>query len=556
MTELPTGVTFTVGKQSYEPEGLVHSTETPGGYRQCTFSLSSKHSIEWDDKLVIHDSVHGRYPFVGHISDIHKTGLCFDFTAIRSTRLRPMKSTTGPGNPSHPSGQYAGRIYRAGSLYVTTLRDALQLCENVFDGGITDPGLQYVADTPNMGGYTPEQMWNYVASLMTGVSTPLLWHIRGSGGVQVVAIDYQDTAARYRVRLPEDYIDERYDSDQVITGAAVEYGNDQIIEQNLPQLGWARRKLRHEKYVNASSNVHRIGDASGLAGQYLARFGQFTATSTTLTLKCGEHVVQAKLPVADSNDWPLWLLESGHGIFLIDRPIELYPYNEGLKYIIGTQYTWDSGELVLTCGTAAGGLESTIQQTVDYNVNRLFFGPYNGPPGGNHPLADADLLPQVGPESPGDVPPSITAGVPSFAASVGDNDPMVPYGKQVHPDLVADEGLEANFNIPVHEVGFGGGIRVIPGTFNEYEIILGNLTGKVADTVSLEVYKDLGVGLGQALLFTIQVTGTNRKEGPLPSPVVLGRGDFLLYKVTVAGTVATWAAISLHAKKRFPALKV
>lgn len=556
MTSLPTGVTFTIGKQRYQPDGLTHSTETPGGYRECKFSLSSKDGaqVQWDDKLVIYDSTWSRYPFVGHIATVHKTGLCFDFTAVRSTQLRVIKSTSGAGSPSHPSGVYAGRIYKAGTPMLSTIQDALGLCENVFNGAIVDPGLQYASDSVNVAGYTAEQLWNYVSSLMTGLATPYQWHIRGLAGLQVVDIAYADAAARYRVKLPEDRIDETYDSNQVVTTVAVEYGNDQVYQDSLPNVSFAGRKLIHDKYVNASSNLNRINEAQGLAGVYLSRLGQFMSTSSTLTLKCNEDIVRVVLPVGDSDNWPLWLLESGHGLFIIDRPIELYPYNEGLKYIIGTDYDWDTGVLQLRCGTMAGGLESTVNQIVDYNVNRLFFGPYNGPPGASAPLADTDLLPTVGPESPGDN--STSGGVPTFVASESQGDPNVPYDKQVHPDLIPDEGLEANFNIPVDAIGFGGGIRVVPGTFVEYEVILGNTTGKVADTVTIEVYKDLGVGFGQTLLFTITVTGSNTKTAPISPSIALGRKDFLLYKVTVAGTVATWAAISLHAKKRFPALKV
>lgn len=553
MTELPAGVTLTVGNQQWpDAEDIVTSTETPGGLRECRFSLSSKgKDIRWDDRLVIYDSTHQAWPFVGRISDIHKTGLCFDFTATRSTRLRTIESTTGPGNPSHPSGVYAGKIYKAGTPMVEALRDALQLCEAVFDGGINVlSGLQFIADSSNVAGYTAEQLWDYVSGLIGGFTTPLLWHVRGLNNEQVVVIDFADLAARYRVHLPEDQIEETYDSEQVITRAAVEWGNDQVYVDSITPSS-AGRQLIHNKYVNGSRDLVNVSTAQGLVGYYLSRFGQFMATNSTLTMKCDKDIVQAKPPVGDSDDWPLWLVESGHGLALDGRPISLYPYNEQLKYVIGTEYTWKTGVLTARCGVAGGGLDSRVQGTVDYNVNRLFFGPYNGPPGASAPLADADLLPQVGPEVSGT---TTSYAIPAFREAASENDPNVPHKKQIDPDLVADEGLEANINFDPSTTGYQAAIRVIPGTFNEYQLLIGGTTGLVADTIVAEVYKVDSTATGQ-FLFKIESGGLRNRTIAFSPPAVLGRKDMVMVKVTTAGATATWAAVSLHAKKNFPALK-
>lgn len=559
MTKLPQGVTFRIANQEWEPSELVHTTETPGGLKECTFSLPSKgREIEWDDQLVIHDSIWGAYPFIGTISDIHKTGLCYDFKAVRGTRLQSLESTTGPGNPSHPSGIYAGRIYKAGTLMQQTITDALQLCEVVFNGNIVTLGLQYVADTQNMGGYTPEQMWNYVASLLSSLSTPLLWHIRGRSGVQVVDIAYQDTAARYRVELDEDAIDEHYDAEQVITRALIEWGNDQVYGIGLPSVSWARRKLIHNKYLNATRDITRLGDAQGLAGAHLSRFGVFRASQTTLTLECGKDTVTAVPPVGDSNDWPLHLVESGHGIQLLNRPVSEYPYNENLKYIVGTTYNWDEGSLSLDCGDSIRNLAGDVQQIIDYNVNRLFNGPYNGPPGGNHPLADADLLPLVGPEIAGEVPPSTSYAIGAFKGALTEGDPEVKYGKQLDPDIVPDEGLEANVNFNPADAGFQAAVRTTPGTYSEYRLLLGNSTGLVNDAVVGEFYRVIPPSEGGGTQFLFSFTSGGLKDRgaiALPTSVVLKRGDYAMIKVTTAGTTSTWAAISLHAKKNFPRLK-
>lgn len=570
MSELPVGVTFTLGNQEYpDVADLVTTTETPGGLKEARFSLSSKDGVDirWDDNLIIYDANEDRWPFVGRISTVHRTGLCYEFVATRSTRLRVIESTTGFGNPSHPSGIYAGRIYKPGTLVATALTDALQLCEAVFDGGINPlTGIQFVTDSSNVAGYTAEQMWDYVSGLLSGFSTPLLWHVRATNNVQVVVIDFQDIAPRYRVELAEDKIDEIYDSEQIITNSAVEWGNDQVYAEGLLNLVQSGRQLRHGKYVNGSRELVSLNEAQGLVGDYLARFGLFKASTTTLTLKCDEDIVQVVEPIATSDNWPLWLLESGHGIHLIDRPISLEPYNEADKYIIGTTYTWKTGVLVAQCGTAGGGLDSRIQRVVDYNVNRLFFGPYNGPPGGNHPLADADLLPQVGPEvRAGEAvgePPVTSYGIGAFRSGLDANggDPNVPYGKQLDPDIVPDEGLEANVNFDPSELGFQAAVRVTPGTFNQYRLILGNAAGLVADSVTAEFYRIIPTSEhplgGQQFLFSISSLGL-KDTGPqaIVPLAILKRGDYAMIKVTEVGASATWAAVSLHAKKDFPALK-
>lgn len=560
MTNLPQGVTFTIGSSLWVPEQLVHTTETPGGLKECRFSLSSKgQNVEIDDKLVIYDAQFAAYPFVGRIAQIHKTGLCFDFTATRSSRLRPMGSTTGNPSPAHPSGTYSGRIYKAGTLVQQTIIDAMTLCEDIFNGTIVTLAQQYVADSQNMFGYTPEQMWNYVAAIFSSLESPLLWHIRGRDGLQLVDIDFQDLAARYRTYLPEDQIEENWDSDQIITGAYVQWGNDQAYEANLASVTTVRRKLRHEKAVNGSNDLTTFSVARDLGDQQLARFGQFGCTTTRLTLDCNKNIVQAKPPVGDSDNWPLHLVEAGHGIFLSQRPVELYPYNEGLKYIVGTEYNWDTGKLTCECGIRIGGLQDRVEGIVDYNVNRLYNGPYNGPPGASAPLADADLVPQVGGELDSSSPPSTSYGTPAFKTAVSENDPNVKYGKQIDPDLVADEGLEANINFDPSTSGFQAAIRVTPGTFSEYRLLIGDTTGLVGGTLVAELYRVIPVSEsplgGTQLIATVKSNGVKDRTDVISPAVTLKRGDYYMIKVTTTVALATWAALSLHAKKNFPALK-
>lgn len=543
---LPSGITFTVGAQDLTCEDglkLVHNTVTPGGFDKCTFTVCGQVgvAVRMGQAVRIWDSNIGKHAYVGLVYDIHKVGDTYEITADRSTRDQTVRQRL---------------VYQAGTPHLVALQQGVALCENVFDGGITDPGSQFVANSNNMFGYTAEQMWNLVSTYTASSTTPLLWWVRGSTfGQQVVYIDYADLAARYFAEVDEKNIDETYSANAMITRSNVEWGNDQYvtISDDFPTLTFTR-----DRTVNASNNLTRLTDAQGLAGNYLTRFREFRSVNDSITLQCVENTVRIVPPlvVTPNDNWPLHLVEAGHGINLLNRPVINAPYNVPVKYVTATTYDWESGKLTLRCGDLID-LGTTIEAQIAYQVNRLFFGPASSaaPRWQNHPLADADLIPVFGPNMPGDTPPSFVSGIPIMTRNDGAPDStQTPYGRVVHPDLIADEGLEANFNIPVSSTGFGGGIRVIPGTFNEYEIILGNSAGKVADTVVVEIYKDTTGS--PSLIGTVSCTGASSRTAVINPPIILGRKDFILFKVTTAGATATWAAISLHAKKQYPGLKV
>lgn len=565
MTTLPDDVTFRMGRtdvRSGDVEQLVTTTETPGGFGRCTFSICGQLRPELTDIVRIYNSTYDKYPFIGRVSDVHKKGLTYDVIATRSSRDRTYGKNTVPISPSHPGGETSERIYEAGTQLYVILTDALSITPDIFDGGIVNPGLQLVADSQDVGGFTAEQVWDYVSSILGSLATPLLWHIRGSGGLQVVVIDYQDTAARYYVELAESQIEETYTVNAIVNEAAVAYGKGQIaVSPSSGSISHSVLQNIRTKYVNASnSGVTRITEAQELADSYVTRYNDLQSNNDTLTIKCGQDQLRVVPPVhtVPIDDWPLMLVESGHGILLKNRPSTLYPYNKALKYITGTSYNWDSGELTCNCGSVQT-IESTTQRIIDYNVNRLFNGPYNGPAALNHPLADADLTPKVGPEIDGASPPATSYGTPAFKEALSPEDPNVKYGKQIDPDLVADEGLEANINFDPSISGFQAAVRVIPGTFSEYRLLLGNSSGLVDDTVDAEIYRvippsenPLG---GTQFLCSISSTGLKDRTAVIAPNAVLKRGDYAMIKVTTSGITATWAAVSLHAKKNFPRLK-
>lgn len=553
MSTLPSNTTFQVGKSLYRSgdfEKLVTETEAPGGFRQATWSVCGGVVPTLTDIVKVHNTTYDKYPFIGRVSAIHKSGLTYDVTATRSSRDMTYGKNTVANDANHPGGETSERIYPAGTRLYIIMTDALSITPDIGDGGIVDPGLQLIAPSNDVGGYTAEQVWEYVSGLVGALDTPLLWFVRGFAGQQVVVIEYQDLAARYYVEVPEDQIDETYDVDYMYNQGVLAYGKGQVATSGPLIDHTVLKNTIRTKYENAQNTITRITEAQFLADSYVARFNKLRSSNDRVTLKCDNQKVRAVYPIYTMpvDDWPLELIEAGRGLKLKNRPVSLAPYNPDLKYITSTSYDWDAGVLNLSCGELRS-MQSKTERIIDYNVNRLFNGPYNGPV--NHPLADADLIPKVGPEVDASSPPNTSYGIPGFRqAQTGEE--SLPHGKAIDPNLIADEGLEANFNFIPTTLGFQGGIRVVPGQFNEYEIIFGNSAGKVVvTTCKVEVYKDAQ----PSPVFLFRMDSSLGQTAPITPPVLLGRKDFLLIKVTATASGATWAAVSLHAKKKYPGLK-
>lgn len=557
MTTLPPGVTFQYDKKLVKPgeiENLVTTTETPGGYRECTFNACSGVRPVRTEIIRIHDSNYNKYPFIGRISSVHKQGLTYNVTATRSTRDKTYTVNTVPADATHPSGFASERIYRAGTLLQTALTDALSITPDVSSGHIVTLADQFTADSNDLGGQTAEQVWDYISSILASLDTPLLWHVRGLNGIQVVDIDYQDLAPRYFVHLLEDQIEETYDDTAICNQCAVAFGHGQIAIWP-PIIDYSVIKTTHTKYINASNTITRYPDALALAQTIVARMGKDRTVSDVLTIQCEANKVRVVPPVYNVavDDWPLWLMESGHGIELLNRPIG----NIQEKYITGTEFNWDDGKLTARCGEVRSQ-ESQVTQIVDYNVNRLFNGPYNGPAGLNQPLADADLLPKVGSEVDSASPPNTSYGVPGFKAAA-DGDTQNKYGKAIDPDIIADEGIEINYTFETVTTGWKGGTWSIPGELRQVKFSLwkGTATnGLQIDTVTFDIYTRKATE-NPVFLQKIEIVGV--AEGIVtisPYKSLPGRNVQLVFNVTVPSTDAEIINVTLHGKKQFPSLKL
>lgn len=547
---LPFGVTFTVGTLdlSAEPDlGLVTSGSSPGGFKQATWTMcrAGAGGIEIGDHVRIFDTTFQRYAFLGQVKDVNKRGSTYNITAVRSTAFQTYRQE---------------KVYQSGTPHVVAIQDALSLCEAVFDGGIVDPGSQFVAKSNNYAGRTAEQVWQDIFSLTNSLTTPLTWHIRGSiSGLQLCVIAYQDNAARYFAAVPEDQIQENYTLDAIINRSSVGWGNEQYV--TIPPSGtpvsYTAIKILHDRYADSSRTITRQQDAEGLAGNYLSRFGQFRSVNDSIVLKCNEQLVRCVPPIlaAPSDAYPLWLVESGYGIHLNNRPASEAPYNVADKFIVGNSYNWDTGELTLTCGETVD-IGSDINWYESYNVNRLYYGPASSAPPRwtNHPLADADLIPVFGPNMPGDTPPSFVTGLAIFTR---DDSGELQFERVIHPGLIADEGIEINANVGIDEARFMAAAKAIPGTLTNYEVLLIGSTGLVDDTCTIVLHRINSTGIVSLLGVPPIVCTSKRTVGLIPS-IVLNRGDKVMFQISVAsGTAAAdIAAIALHGTKAYPGLKL
>lgn len=566
------GCTLVIGNVDYTDDsrvtGLTHSTETNGGFRELSFTREcavQDLGVGLGQKVVLYDTNYSKYVFVGRVNEINpKSGRV---SCTRSTTDQVVRFTTVTAQQwgqTYPSGRMAGRIYLDSTPFVQVLRDALTLTPSVFDGGITDPGLQVIGQSVNIGGYTAEQIWNYVCGLTYSLTTPLQWHIRGANGVEVVVISFADLAARYYVELQEDQIDETYSLANIINRSTVPWGNNDVVQEPAEgyPISYAAIPIIRDYYANGNNNINRVLDAQGLAGNLLTRFSGFRSINDTLTIKCIENPVRVVPPLVTTPDdnWPLHLIEAGHGLQLMNRTAP-YPYNPAIKYVTGTEYDWDTGTLTVRCGEL-GGFGQSINNIVDYNVNRLFFGPASSAPPLwiNHPLADADAITYVGPtlSQLGEMSPNkpgMGPGIPVFTQSMNGD---LPFEKVIHPGLVADEGIEVNANIPITETGFQAAVKTTPGTFTNYEVLLIGELGLTADILTATAWKVDTAGAVTPLGLTITVNpAASRQIGQISPNIVLGRGIKIMWQVNVAAVGDAYvAAIALKADKAYPGLRL
>lgn len=559
---LPSRVRFTVGNQDYSTDedlNLTTSDTTPGGYDSCSFQLCNwKNRLpDLNDKILLYDKTLSKVIWLGRVEDINPNtggnvniqGRGYGFVGTTDRRFTNVDST----------GQLAPLTFREGMPVEDVIRFALTFCNDVYDGGIIDTGIQLHEESSNYALHTPLDVINFATGLTTGFNTPLLWWVRETTTSPEIAglfTGFMDASSRYDVSLAHDqdeYVESRYGLSGIINQASLAWGNGSqyITEPNTlvsESRDYSAIGIPRDKAVNGSNLVRTLADARALAGGYITRFNVFRALSDTIVMCSAQPV--AKPPLFDvPTSIPPYLLKSGNGIQVTNMPSGYGRYNLGQKFIVRQETSWSNGVTTLQCGELFN-IDSTIDLVQSFNVNRLYNGIIHGTV--SWPLPMGDTLPGFGPEFS-----ESTNFSNGSVVMVVDKDGL-PVGAVVHPDLIADEGIEANFVIgDIQTEGYKGAIRVIPGLFSEAEVLLGNSDDfLVNDTCEIEVYRlPADTSLDKQLMFRRTLTA-KRTQGITFSEVALGKRDWVVVRIVTAASVAEWASISLHAPKQFPGLNI
>lgn len=561
MTKLPSRVRLTVGNNDYSTDEdlqLTTSDTTPGGYDSCSFQLCNwKNRLpNLNDKILLYDKTLNKVIWLGRVEDVNPTtsrgphniqGRGYGFVGTTDRRFTNVDYT----------GQLAPLTFRAGMPVEDVLRFALTFCNDVYDGGIIASGLQLHEESTNFALHTPLDVINFATGLTSGFSTPLLWWVREtSPEIAGLFTGFMDTSSRYDISLRHDnseFIESRYSMQGIINQASLAWGNNSqyLTEPNVlvsEPRDYSAISIPRDKAVNASNLVRTLADARALAGGYISRFNVFRAISDTITICAAQPTAKPPLFTVPTTI-PAYLLRSGNGINIANMPSGMGRYNLSSKFIVRVETNWGSGVTTVQCGELVN-LDATIDLVQSFNVNRLYNGLIHGTV--SWPLAMGDALPVFGPEFSGSTNFSNGAVV-----MILDKDGL-PLGAVVHPKLIADEGLEANFTVgDIQSVGYKGAVRVIPGKFSEAEVLLGNGADfLVDDTCEIEVYRlPADTALDKQLIFSRTVT-VKRTQGITFNEVVLGKKDWIVVRIVTAASTAEWASISLHAPKEYPGLKM
>lgn len=562
MTQLPSRVRFTVGNQDYSTDEdlqLTTSDTVPGGYDSCSFNVCNwKDRVpNLNDKILLYDKVLNKVIWLGRVEDVNPNtggnvsvqGRGYGFVGTTDRRFINTDTT----------GQLAPLTFREGMPVEDVIRFALTFCNDVYDGGIIDTGIQLHEESTNYALHTPLDIINFATALTSGFGTPLLWWVRETTTSPEIAglfTGFMDTSSRYDVALAHDAdenIDSRYAVSGIINLAALAWGNGSqyLTEPNVlasEVRDYSALNIPRDKAVNGSNLVRTLADARALAGGYISRFNVFRALSDTITICSASPVAKPPLfPVPTSI--PTYLVRSGYGIQVTNMPEGYGKYNLGQKFIVRVETNWANGITTLQCGELVN-LDATIDLVQSFNVNRLYNGLIHGTV--SWPQATGDALSNYGPAFSSDT--NFSNG---SVVMVVDKDGSLPNDAVVHPNLIADEGIEANFVVgDIQSVGFKGAIRVIPGIFSEAEVLLGGESGFIDDTCEIEVYRlPNDTALTEQLMFRRTLT-TKRTQGIVFSETALGKKDWVVVRVVTTAAVAEWASISLHAKKAYPGLKI
>lgn len=411
----------------------------------------------------------------------------------------PVQLCRGMQYTTEDNGWNEQKVFAKGTPMKRMVDEAISKCQHVFDPGNLPAGLneQLADDSENFGLQCPKDLLEAVSRVSAYLTTPIQWRVavRGHAGTSYLEMAYTDLSPRYRVRLTKkDDFKPIYDSDVIAQVAMITWGNDQYLTAStagvrpntpvppsldlpnaiIPQpLDYSVIPDMRVRRVRGDNNIKTYGEATAMASYIVERNRILRPIGFTATIDC-DTLIAAVPPVvsAITDNLPHYLVEPWHGIRILNDLRKWGPYgNVDTFYIMGVGWNED-GKLQLTLGDPVQ--LDTFRLLSRYDGNKL--GTTIGSGVVNQPEKDVNGYKTYGPQfdAQGEyLNNGIDAGLPMFASDTNPatrlpnhNDPneqfKLPFGAGIHPDEIADYGVQANFGREADSIGIKGFVGLIP----------------------------------------------------------------------------------------------
>lgn len=475
------------------------------------------------------------------------------------------------------NGFDVSKIWAQGTPISTMIQEAMTKMSHV-GTGIPLPGglaFQLSADSQDFINQTAEDVFEFATNKFKYLTTPLLWEVKQNA--QHPQFDdpslhfrFVDTAPRYFVRLTDkDEFRPKYARSVVYNQATVGW-SPKLAETTIAQPGSVLYSVIPQirtKRVNASNELATQQEAMTLGQQLVQRNNTLRPINTILRIHC-DTPIRGVYPVVPTmnNNTPHYFIYPNYVIRVLNDLSNWGPYGITDYWISDIAYNFEDGSLDLSLGDPIAYDDFELQQS--YQTNRISSAVDSGIV--NEPLRDADVVPVYGPDKTGETPITISEAnyvgyidqAGTFISTVDITKPAVPYGAVVHPKLIPDYGVQANFGREADSVGTKGYIRVIPCKVWDWSLDFTPPAGSdtvPTDSITVQLYSTYPFTVGANILATCTIAAGTSASGAIAASAlqVFNQGGKIGVRVSAAASTAgSGFQIGIGGKKIFPDLGV
>lgn len=471
------------------------------------------------------------------------------------------------------------RIWAEGTPLSTVVMEALTKCSHI-NAGISLPGglsFQLSADSPDYILRAPDDVFDFVSDKFKFLTTPLLWEVKQNyqhpmNNDPTFIMRFADLAPRYFVTLTEnDEFKPKYDRDVVYNKALVGWSPKLAEDEIATPASELYKVIPHirAKRLQGSNEFISPIEAARMAQYLIQRNNTLRPINTQLKIHCDTPIraIYPVVPASDSNV-PHHFVQSNYVIRIENDMTAWAPYNVRDYWITDTQWDMESGDLTLTIGDPIAYDDWEVQQS--YATNRINSSISSSAV--NAPLGDADVIPVIGPDKAGDSPPTIGQVIPmayldqdgNFISVVDPDKPALPYGAVIHPKVLPDYGVQANFGREADSIGTKGFIQVVPCKVLAWNICFTPPAGSdtvPTDSMTVQLYPTYPFTVGVNVLATCVLSAEQCESGtiaPVPASLALfqQRGKIGVRVSSAASTVGCGFQVAITGKRVYPDLGV